>query len=94
MYRDKQFHIRPLAETLEDIVTADRSYGDRVRKVFVMDGDALAMELVGIESMRAPLYATTRSGACSVPISLPRGGLKTEAAKKSQLRSCIPSFLE
>jgi radical SAM superfamily enzyme YgiQ (UPF0313 family) len=45
MYRDKEFHIRPLAETLEDIAAAGRSYGDRVRKVFVMDGDALAMEL-------------------------------------------------
>lgn len=45
MYRDKQFRIRPLAETLEDIVAAGRSFGDRVRKVFVMDGDSLAMDL-------------------------------------------------
>ena len=45
MYRDKQFRIRPLVETLEDIVAAGRSYGDRIRKVFVMDGDALAMDL-------------------------------------------------
>ncbi len=45
MYRDKQFRIRPLAETLEDVVAAGRAYGDRVRKVFVMDGDALAMGL-------------------------------------------------
>ncbi len=45
MYRGKPFRIRPLAETLEDIAVAGRSYGDRVRKVFVMDGDALAMEL-------------------------------------------------
>jgi radical SAM superfamily enzyme YgiQ (UPF0313 family) len=45
MYRDKQFRVRPLAETLEDISAAGRFYGDRVRKVFVMDGDALAMEL-------------------------------------------------
>ena len=51
MYRDKQFRIRPLAETLEDVATAGRScggrhsYGDRVRKVFVMDGDALAMDI-------------------------------------------------
>ena len=45
MYRDKQFRIRPLAETLEDIAAAGHSYGEGVRKVFVMDGDALAMDL-------------------------------------------------
>ena len=45
MYHDKQYHVRPLAETLEDIAMAGRSFGDQVRKVFVMDGDALAMNL-------------------------------------------------
>ncbi len=45
MYRDKPFLIRPLGETLDDISVAGRAFGDRVRKVFVMDGDALAMEL-------------------------------------------------
>jgi len=45
MYRDKQFRMRPLAETLKDIIAAGRSYGDEVRKVFIMDGDALAMGL-------------------------------------------------
>jgi len=45
MYRDKPFQVRPLVETLEDIATAGRSFGDRVRKVFVMDGDALTMDI-------------------------------------------------
>jgi hypothetical protein len=45
MYRDKQYRMRPLAETLEDIALAGRSFGDHVRKVFVLDGDALAMPL-------------------------------------------------
>jgi len=44
-YQDKQYRVRPLAETLEDIAMAGRAFGDQVRKVFVMDGDALAMEL-------------------------------------------------
>ncbi len=44
-YEGKQFRVRPLAETLEDIAQAGRDYGAQVRKVFVMDGDALAMEL-------------------------------------------------
>lgn len=45
MYRAKQFRVRPLAETLEDVRRARRSYGDRVEKVFVADGDALILTL-------------------------------------------------
>ena len=45
MYRDKQFRVRPLDETLTDIADAGRAYGNQVRKVFVMDGDAMAMRL-------------------------------------------------
>ncbi len=44
-YQDKHFRVRPVAETLEDIAMAGQAFGDQVRKVFVMDGDALAMEL-------------------------------------------------
>jgi len=45
MYRDKQYRVRPLSEILEDIAMAGRTFGDQVRKVFVLDGDALAMDL-------------------------------------------------
>ena len=45
MYRDKQFRVRSLTETLEDIAGAGSTHGAQVRKVFVMDGDALGMEL-------------------------------------------------
>lgn len=45
MYRSKQYQVRPLSETLEDIAMAGRAFGDQVRKVFVLDGDALAMDL-------------------------------------------------
>jgi radical SAM superfamily enzyme YgiQ (UPF0313 family) len=45
MYRDKPYRVRPLPEILEDIALAGRSFGGQVRKVFVLDGDALAMEL-------------------------------------------------
>ncbi len=44
-YHGKQYRVRPVTETLEDIAMAGRSFGDQVRKVFVMDGDALAMDL-------------------------------------------------
>ncbi|NOQ82845.1 MAG: radical SAM protein [Myxococcales bacterium] len=45
MYRDKGFRVRNLEETLEDIRTAGRSFGGKVTKVFVADGDALVLDL-------------------------------------------------
>lgn len=45
MYREKEFAVRPLAETLADVELAGRTYGDRVHKVFVADGDALVLDL-------------------------------------------------
>jgi radical SAM superfamily enzyme YgiQ (UPF0313 family) len=45
MYRDKEFRVRDLDETLADIAAASRAYGTRVEKVFVADGDALIMDL-------------------------------------------------
>ena len=45
MYRDKQFRVRAQAETLEDIAMAAATYGERIDKVFVADGDALVMSL-------------------------------------------------
>jgi len=45
MYRSKQFQVRPLAESLDDVRAAGRRYGGRVEKVFVADGDALIMDL-------------------------------------------------
>jgi radical SAM superfamily enzyme YgiQ (UPF0313 family) len=58
MYRDKQYRVRPLSETLEDIATAGRAFGDQVRKVFVLDGDALAMDLELWEPILQTLSAT------------------------------------
>jgi radical SAM superfamily enzyme YgiQ (UPF0313 family) len=43
MYRDKQFRVRDLDAVLEDIAQAGQAYPD-ADKVFVADGDALAME--------------------------------------------------
>jgi radical SAM superfamily enzyme YgiQ (UPF0313 family) len=45
MYRTKRFRVRDLDETLGDIRTARETLGDRVDKVFVADGDALAIPL-------------------------------------------------
>lgn len=45
MYRDKQFRVRAQADTREDIAMAAETYGERIDKVFVADGDALVMTL-------------------------------------------------
>jgi radical SAM superfamily enzyme YgiQ (UPF0313 family) len=43
MYRHKTYRVRPTAEILEDVALAAAAVGEEVRKVFVADGDALAM---------------------------------------------------
>src|SRR5512136_857339 len=58
MYRDKQYRVRPLSEILEDVATAGRAFGDDVRKVFVLDGDALVMDLDLWEPILQALSAT------------------------------------
>jgi radical SAM superfamily enzyme YgiQ (UPF0313 family) len=45
MYRDKTYRVRDLDETLADIGAARVALGSGVEKVFVADGDALAMDL-------------------------------------------------
>ena len=51
MYRDKQFRVRALEETLADIEAAQRAFGRDVEKVFVADGDALVLELAHWEAI-------------------------------------------
>jgi radical SAM superfamily enzyme YgiQ (UPF0313 family) len=45
MYASKRYTVRPLAEVLEDIATARHQLGPSVTKVFVADGDPLAMPM-------------------------------------------------
>lgn len=45
MYRAKQFRIRPVEESLADLDEAATQAAERITKVFVADGDALAMSL-------------------------------------------------
>lgn len=45
MYRDKQFRVRDLGETLQDIRAAAMAGAGQVDKVFVADGDALVMDM-------------------------------------------------
>jgi len=43
MYKDKRYRVRPLQEIKEDIQMARKYYGD-VEKVFLCDGDAVAID--------------------------------------------------
>ena len=57
MYRDKKFHIRPMADILEDIRMAKAYYGD-VQRVFLCDGDAIIMRTDDLLTILDTLYAT------------------------------------
>ncbi|HMI88884.1 MAG TPA: radical SAM protein [Polyangiaceae bacterium] len=58
MYRDKQYRVRSLDETLTDVHAARSALGPRVEKIFVADGDALAMD---VEHWEAILTACRES---------------------------------
>ena len=45
MYRDKSFRVRDLGDTLADLEAAAHSFGPRVEKLFVADGDALVLPM-------------------------------------------------
>jgi radical SAM superfamily enzyme YgiQ (UPF0313 family) len=53
MYRSKRFRVRELDDVLADIRAAESTYGGRVEKVFVADGDALVMGLDHWEAILA-----------------------------------------
>jgi radical SAM superfamily enzyme YgiQ (UPF0313 family) len=45
MYKDKKFHIKPVSQNEEDLKEARRFYGNRVKRIFLADGDALVLEM-------------------------------------------------
>lgn len=55
MYLDKKFHIRPMADILEDIRMAKAYYGD-VERVFLCDGDAIIMRTQELLTILEALY--------------------------------------
>ncbi|MCB9568743.1 MAG: radical SAM protein [Myxococcales bacterium] len=57
MYREKEYRVRALPETLEDLRAAARASGPRLGKLFVADGDALGMPM---EAWR-PILAEARA---------------------------------
>ena len=57
MYKDKKYRERSLQEIMEDIAMAKASYGD-LEKVFLCDGDAIALETDMLLAILKKLYAT------------------------------------
>lgn len=56
MYKDKKYRVRQLREILDDIRMAKDYYGD-VEKVFLCDGDAIAIETETLLKIIQALYA-------------------------------------
>lgn len=57
MYKDKRYRVRDMAEIMTDIRMAKEHYGD-LEKVFLCDGDAIAMETDALLEILAVLYGT------------------------------------
>jgi len=57
MYKDKRYRERSLAEIMEDIALAKDHYGD-LEKVFLCDGDAIALETDMLLAILTKLYQT------------------------------------
>ena len=58
MYKSKQFRIRPTEEILEDIDMARDYYGPGLKRVFLMDGDAVIMKTDDLIRVLRKLYDT------------------------------------
>ena len=57
MYKDKKYRVRALTEIMEDIQMAKNQYDD-LEKVFLCDGDAIALETDMLLTIVKKLYST------------------------------------
>ena len=57
MYKDKKYRVRKISEIMEDIAMAKDQYGD-LEKVFLCDGDAIALETEMLLAIVKKLYST------------------------------------
>jgi radical SAM superfamily enzyme YgiQ (UPF0313 family) len=74
MYKMKKFRMRPLGEVVAEIRSLPAGYRQRVRRVFLADGDALIYPAAGLAQILAALEETfpglARVGAYASPNSL------------------------
>jgi radical SAM superfamily enzyme YgiQ (UPF0313 family) len=91
MYRDKEFRLRDLDESLEDLKMASNVMGRRVEKLFVADGDALIMPMdywAAILENARNLFPRLRQVSCYALASniLEKGVENLGALRKQGLR--------
>ena len=88
MYRDKPtFRLRDLDEVLEDMRVAANRFGNRIQKLFVMDGDALCMPMTHwreILALAHELYPNLRRVSC---YAMARNILEKTPEEMSELRN-------
>ena len=86
MYKDKRFRVRPLEEILSDIRMAKAHYGD-LEKVFLLDGDAVALESSLLLEILDNLYDSFPSLRHVGAYVGPRSTLKKNKKELALLRS-------
>ncbi|MGF1759527.1 radical SAM protein [Photobacterium sagamiensis] len=57
MYKDVRYRVRPMEELKEDIQMARRTFGSKVSKVFLSDGDAISLPTSVLLEILSELYA-------------------------------------
>ena len=57
MYKSKRYHVRPLADVLEDIAMAERTWYKDTETVFLCDGDAIDLPVDYLLAVLKALYA-------------------------------------
>ena len=86
MYRGKQYRVRALSESLEDLRAAGRLIGRRVEKIFVADGDALSLPMdywIAILKAAREVFPALRQVSC---YALARNLLEKSPAELRELR--------
>ena len=86
MYKDKKYRVRSLEEIKTDIAMARQHYGD-MEKVFLVDGDAIAVESEMLLEILDLLYATFPSlrhvGSYVRPVSTLQKGMSELTALRA-----------
>lgn len=86
MYKDKQFHIRPLEEIHKDIDMARVYYGGAKTRVFLCDGDAIVMKQEDLLSILDHLYQAFPNLEKVTTYAGPRSTLTKSADQLRQLQ--------
>jgi len=86
MYKDKRYRVRSMPEIMEDISMAKHQYGD-LERVFLCDGDAIAMDIGDLLTILKTLYDTFPSLKKVTTYAGPRSILRKTAGELRQLRS-------